>query len=134
MYSESKIVVRYAETDKMGIVHHSVYPIWYEIARTNFIKSIGITYSELEKKGVMLPLVELTSKYILPANYEDELTIRIKIQKLTPARIIFGYEIYNKEKLINTGTTTHAFVGKNLKPINLKKNMQDIYNKIEELV
>jgi len=134
MYSESKIVVRYAETDKMGIVHHSVYPIWYEIARTNFIKSIGITYSELEKKGVMLPLIELTSKYILPANYEDELTIRIKIQKLTPARIIFGYEIYNKEKLINTGTTTHAFVGKNLKPINLKKNMQDIYNKIEELV
>ena len=59
MKSESKIVARYAETDQMGIVHHSVYPVWYEVARTDFIKQVGMTYTQMEQIGIMLPLVEL---------------------------------------------------------------------------
>ena len=64
MISETKIIARYAETDKMGIVHHSVYPVWYEVARTEGIKKIGISYSEMEKLGIMTPLSELNCKYI----------------------------------------------------------------------
>lgn len=132
MYSESKVVVRYAETDKMGIVHHSVYPIWYELARTDFIKMIGMTYSDLEALGIMLPLVELNCKYIKPADYEDVLTIRVSISKLTPARIEFSYEVYKEDILINTGTTVHGWVGKDLRPTNMKKNFPDIYEKLQE--
>lgn len=132
MYSESTILVRYAETDRMGIVHHSVYPIWYELARTDFIKEIGITYSEMEEMGIMTPLVELGCKYIHPANYEDELTVRVSVSKLTPARIEFSYEVYHGSLLINTGFTMHAWVGKDLRPLNMKKKFPDIYEKIQE--
>ena len=132
MNSISKIIVRYAETDRMGIVHHSVYPIWYELARTDFIKKIGITYSQMEEEGVMTPLVELTSHYIRPANYEDELEVKVRVSKLSPARIIFYYEVYHQGELINTGMTMHAWTGKNLKPLNLKKAKPELYQKIEE--
>lgn len=134
MYSESKIVVRYAETDRMGIVHHSVYPIWYELGRTDFIKAIGLTYSQMEEMGIMLPLVSLTSNYKRPSNYEDELIIKTSINKLTPARIEFLYEVYKEDELINTGTTVHAWVGKDLKPLNVKKHFADIYSKIATLI
>lgn len=132
MYSESKVIVRYAETDRMGIVHHSVYAIWYELARTEFIKQIGITYSQMEEQGVMTPLVELTSKYILPANYEDELSVRVTVEKLTPARIVFAYTVYKGEVIINTGTTMHAWTGRDLKPLNLKKSKPEWYKKISQ--
>lgn len=132
MYSESKVVVRYAETDRMGIVHHSVYPIWYELARTDFIKTIGNTYSGMEEMGIMCPLVELNSKYVKPAEYEDVLTIRAWVSKLTPARIEFSYEVYKEDVLINTGITVHAWVGKDLRPINMKKHFANIYEKIQE--
>ena len=136
MISETKISVRYAETDKMGIVHHSVYPIWYELARTEAIKKIGISYTTLEKNGIMTPLTELNCKYIYPAEYEDVLLIKVEISKLTPARIVFYYEIYKGgiQTPINTGTTTHAWVGEDLKPINLKKQYPEIFEKISELV
>lgn len=136
MISETKITVRYAETDRMGIVHHSVYPIWYEAARTEAIKKIGITYSEMERNGIMTPLAELNCKYILPAEYEDVLTIKVGISKLTPARIVFEYEVYKTgiEKPINTGSTVHAWVGKDLRPINLKRQFPDIFEKLSKLV
>lgn len=136
MFSETKIIVRYAETDKMGIAHHSVYPIWYEVARTEAIKKIGISYSEMEKLGIMTPLTELNCKYILPAEYEDELLVQVAISKLTPARVIFEYKVYKERDniLINTGSTMHAFVGLDLKPLNLKKHFPEIYEKINNLV
>ena len=135
MISETKITVRYAETDQMGIVHHSVYPIWYEAARTEAIKKIGITYSALEKNGIMTPLVELNCKYIFPAEYEDVLRITVEISKLTPARIVFNYQIFKEglEKPINTGSTVHAWVGRDLKPINLKRQFPDIFEKVSGL-
>ena len=134
MYSETKIVVRYAETDKMGIVHHSVYPIWYEQGRTDFIKLADLTYSKIEELGIMLPLVSLTSNFKKPADYEDELIVRTSISKFTPARIEFYYEVYKNNEIINTGTTVHAWVGKDLRPLNLKKNYGEIYSKIETIM
>lgn len=136
MFSETKLIVRYAETDKMGIAHHSVYPIWYEVARTEAIKKIGITYTQMEELGIMMPLVELNCKYILPADYEDELLIQVGISKLTPVRIVFEFKVYkvSDNSLINTGSTMHAFVDHNLKPLNLKKLFPDLYENINNLV
>lgn len=132
LYSESKVIVRYAETDKMGIVHHAVYPIWYELARTDFIKLVGMTYSQMEASGILTPLIELNCKYLKPADYEDELTIRVSVGKLTPARIQFDYEVYKQNTLINTGYTVHAWVGKDLHPLNIKKHRPEIYEKIQK--
>ena len=127
---ETKIIVRYAETDQMGIAHHSNYAIWYEAARTDFIKLLGITYSECEKRGFMLPLISLTCNYKYPAYYEDELGIKAYIEKLTPVRLILGYEIRRNgnEMIIATGTTSHVWTDLNLKPINLMKKNIEIYN------
>lgn len=133
MTSKSIIVVRYAETDQMGIVHHSVYPIWYEVARTDFIKKIGIAYSNMEKDGIMTPVVEVKSKYLRPAFYEEELTIETKIKQLNPAKIEFEYFVYkqNINEPINIGVTLHAWTNNNLKLINLKKTHPNIYKLVE---
>ena len=133
MFSKSTVNVRYAETDKMGIVHHSVYPIWYEVARTNLSKEAGFPYSKMEEMGIMTPLVELNCKYYSPAYYDDELIVTATVSKLTPARVVFSYEVYREgsDKPINTGYTVHAIVNKDMKPINTKKLYPEIYKALE---
>lgn len=136
MISKSKVNVRYAETDKMGIVHHSVYPIWYELARTDLSKQAGFPYAKMEEVGIMTPLVEVNCKYYSPAYYDDDLIVTATVSKLTPARIVFSYEVYrenNMEKPINVGYTVHAIVDKNMKPINTKKLYPEIYEIMEKM-
>ncbi len=136
MIATTKIVPRYAETDQMGIVHHSVYAIWYELARTEYFNSVGIRYDEIEKMGIMTPLVELNCKYKMPAYYNQEVEVRTKMLELTPVKFILEYDIYNKEnKLINIGKTTLAWAdSKTFRVINIKKLYPEIYKKLENLV
>ena len=134
MISETKIKVRYQETDQMGIAHHSVYPIWFEEARTNFIKSIGISYSEIEKLGIMLPLTKLSCKYIRPALYEDILIIQTKVKKLTNVKIQFEYKVFKEQQLINEGETEHPFVDKSFNLINLNKVNQELFKLISSAI
>lgn len=98
MISKSKVIVRYAETDQMGIAHHSVYPIWFELARTDLAKQAGFPYSKMEQAGVMTPLVELQCKYRKPAHYEDELTVTATVSKLSGVKIEFYYEVFLKNE------------------------------------
>lgn len=136
MIVTTKIVPRYAETDQMGIIHHSVYAIWYEQARTEFFNKIGLRYDEIEKMGIMTPLVELNCKYKMPAYYNQEVEIKTKIIKLTPVKFVVEYDIYDKNNnLINIGTTTLAWAdSKSFKIINLEKKYKDIYENLEKLV
>lgn len=134
MKTETKIVARYAETDQMGIVHHSVYPVWYEVARTEFIKHAGMSYSEMEAMGIMLPLLECHCKYKLPAHYEDELTIRTSISQLTPVKIEFLYEVFREDgKCINIGHTLHAWTNCQLHPIRLNRSFPEVYGLVSKL-
>lgn len=132
LISETKIIVRYAETDRMGIAHHSNYPIWFEIGRTEFIKQMGISYSEMERKGLLLPLIELKCTYKGSVTYEDNLTILTRVRKLTYSRIIFYYEIFKEgeSKPVTTGETSHVWTNAELKPININKHFPEIYNMI----
>lgn len=135
MRCETKIIARYAETDQMGIIHHSVYPVWYEAARTDFIKYAGITYTQLEKMGVMLPLAELTCRYFRPVHYEDEVTIVTETLSLRAAKITFRYRVILNGELMAEGTTTHGFVSsETFRPVNLKKLMPEFYEKLSESV
>ena len=137
MKTKSSITVRYAETDKMGIVHHSVYPVWFEIGRTDFIREVGMPYSVMEEKGVMTPLTELQSRYFLPAYYEDELTVETWVSKITAARIVFEYSVKRDKdgKLLALGRTHHGFVSSvTFRPINMKKEMPEIFVAIQNAI
>ncbi len=140
MHSRTKITVRYAETDKMGIAHHSNYPIWYEVGRSDYIKMFGTSYSEMEEAGVMTPLINLTCHFGLPALYEDELIIRTKVISITAARIIFSYTVKRieddrTETELGYGTTEHGFVDtKTFRPCNIKKRMPELFEKISAVI
>ena len=85
--SKTYLTVRYAETDMMGIVHHSRYYPWFEVARTDFIKKTGMRYSDMEKMGIMIPLTKTGAKYIYGLKYEDEVVVTCRMSKLTVARL-----------------------------------------------
>ena len=132
--SRTSITVRYGETDMMGIVHHSVYALYYEQARVDFIKLFGVTYKELEEKGLMLPLIRLECRYKKALYFSDEITVEAFVEEIKPSRIMFGYNICNSEnELVNTGFTEHGFVSSTtFKPINAKKLFPDIYRSLSE--
>lgn len=137
MISKSRVTVRYAETDQMGIVHHSVYPIWFELARTDLAKQAGLAYSKMEKMGVMTPLVELNCKYKKPAYYEDELIVTATLSKLSSVKVEFYYEVFHEgeDKPICTGTTVHALVSsKDFHIVNAKRDFPEIYSILEKIM
>lgn len=129
MKTETILTVRYAETDQMGIVHHSNYPIWFEAGRTDFLKQTGVSYSEVESRNVMLPLYEITCRFKSPAKYEDEIAVITSIKELSRVRLILAYEVLNRKNrtLLATGETLHAFTDKDLRPLNAEKFIPDIY-------
>lgn len=109
--SETKIRVRYAETDQMGYVYYGNYATYYEVARVESIRKLGLTYRSLEDSGVIMPVVENQSKFIFPARYDEELTIKTTIKEMPGVRITFFYEIFNeKDKLIHKGNTLLVFI------------------------
>lgn len=128
MVSESYITVRYAETDKMGIAHHSNYPVWFEVARTDYIKNLGITYSQMEEMGILVPLLSLECTFKGAAKYEDELCVRCYLSNLSRVKIEFSYEILKDGKIISLGKTLHGIVSPKLMPFNLEKKFPDLYN------
>ena len=131
---ETELIVRYAETDQMGIAHHSNYAVWFEAARTEYIKSLGISYTRIEELGLMLPLRSLKCEYLKPAKYEDRIIIRTSIKEFNGIRITFGYQVFKKEdgSLLATGETEHVWTDHRLKPCNLKRKNIEIYNLIQE--
>ena len=126
---ETELTVRYCETDQMGIVHHSRYYPWFEVARTEFFASSGIRYSEIEKQGIMLPLLETHCRYIVPARYEDEVIIKTSIAYLSPVKITFQYDAVRKRDsvLLAHGETILVFTDTDFKPINLKKRNPSLW-------
>lgn len=134
MANTTKINVRYNETDAMGVVHHAVYPVWFEMARTDYIKAIGYSYSRMEENGVMLPVTGLSLKYKRPAKYDDDVLVNVRITRLTPARIEFAYTITrcsDSETLV-VGESAHAFVdAADFKPLNFKKAMPEFFDTLE---
>lgn len=133
LISETKIIVRYAETDQMGIVHHSNYPVWFEAGRTDFIRKMGMPYSKVEENGAMLPLIELNCRYKGFAKYEDEITIKTRVKENTGVRLAFYYEVFknNEADPITTGETIHAWTNTELKPVNLKKFRPELFKLVD---
>jgi acyl-CoA thioester hydrolase len=109
--SETYVRVRYGETDQMGYVYYGTYAMYYEVARVEALRQLGLTYREIEAMGIIMPVLENHSKYISPARYDENLRIRTTVPEKPSVRIRFHYEIFNEEnKLIHQGETLLAFV------------------------
>ncbi len=110
--TETLIRVRYAETDQMNVVYYGNYAQYFEVARAESIRNLGLTYKEMESAGVMMPVVEMQTKFLRPAHYDDLLTIKTIMRELpVDHRILFEHEVFNQEKkLLTLGKVTLYFV------------------------
>jgi acyl-CoA thioester hydrolase len=132
--SETRIRIRYAETDPMGYAYYGYYAMYYEVARVESLRQLGMTYKELEGMGTMMPVLENSSKYYLPALYDDELKIVTYLRSKPSVRIKFDYDFFNGDgKLIHHGETLLAFVhkknGKPCRPPEVFMKLLDPYFK-----
>ena len=109
--SETKLRVRYSETDQMGIVYYGNYAQYLEQGRTDWLRSLGLTYKFMEEHQVMLPVINLNIDYKKPAKYDDLLTIKTSLLEIPSVKIKFYYEIYNQcDELLVTATTSLVFL------------------------
>lgn len=108
---EHKLRVEYHHTDQMGIVHHSNYIKFFEAARTEWLRAAGLTYAEMERRGVMMPIVDVQIKYRHPAYYDEMLSITTSVRELPMARMTFYYEIRGEDgRDVASGMTTLGFI------------------------
>lgn len=115
----SYIRVRYGETDRMGILHHSIYPLYFEEARTDLLRKSGKSYKELEDSGIILPVRDITITYYHPAYYDDVLAVKVTLEEISGVRLNFSYEITNEENIrVATATTSLIFTdAKTFRPV-----------------
>lgn len=129
---EYERVVKYYETDQMGVVHHSNYIRWFEEARVEFMRNGGISYRAMEEEGIQIPVVSVSCKYKSPAKFDDTVIVKTWIKRFNGIVVEIAYEVVDKEsgEVRVTGESSHCFVNDtDFKPINLKKEREDIYNK-----
>lgn len=128
--------VRHSEIDSLGIVHHSIYPLWFETGRAEFLEKAGFPNSALKAHGLFLPLTDLFCSYKAPAKYGDEIVLAISLIYMSYVKIKFEYRVINRstEKVMATGITVHAWTNKKLEPINIEKSAPMVYGKLLQLV
>lgn len=153
-----QIRVRYAETDQMGVVYHTHYLNWMEVARTEYIRILGKPYKEIENRGMLLPVIDLEVKFRAPARYDDLVVIYTRLKEFSHLRLGFEYEIRRKQgsceseagdrpsddslipgsgfvsepegELLVSGGTRHVWANRDFKPQRLDKNTPDVYELI----
>lgn len=134
-YYYHTIRVRYAETDQMGVVYHARYLDWFEVGRTEMIRSCGMDYRTLEDKGLLLPVVDLTVQYRKPARYDDWIVIGTRLTEFSNIRLEFAYEIRKQEDqdLLVTGTTRHMWVNRQWKPARIDREAPELYGLLHKV-
>jgi acyl-CoA thioester hydrolase len=121
--------VRYAETDKMGVVYYANYFVWFEVGRTDLLRNHGWTYREMERDGFMLPVLEARCEYRQSAMYDDELEVRTTGRLLSPVRIQFEYELVRERDaaLLAAGHTVHAVLDTSGRPRRLPESIRELF-------
>lgn len=125
---QHKLRVRYQETDQMGVVYHANYLNWFEIGRTELIRSLGYPYRAIEEKGLLLPVLEAELKFKSPAKYDDLITIYTRVVSFTHIRIEFASEIRRESgELLVSGGTRHVWVNPLWKPVRIDKEAPELF-------
>lgn len=126
---EYKLSVRYAETDQMGVVYYANFFTYFEAARSSFMREKGYPYSELEKKGLFLPVIEAYCNYKSPAHYDEELVIKLGIMEMKNSSFKIHYDVLRGGTLLATGYTRHVFTDRNFKPVRIPDEIKKIFEK-----
>lgn len=143
--------VHYKETDQMGVVHHANYVSWLEIARTEYMRMLGMPYNGIEEMGLMLPVLKVEVDYRKPARYYDSIAIYTRVKMFTPVRLEFCYEVRKAKEetsgealgpdrfeapegeLLTTAVTSHMWVNREWKPVRLNHASPKLYDLLEKM-
>jgi acyl-CoA thioester hydrolase len=131
IWGETKLRVRYAETDKMGVVYHSNFVIWFEVGRVELLRQLGFQYSDMETEDdCHIPVVDLCVRYKAPAQYDDEIVVRTQIKNVRSSLLHFSYEIFREADriLLATGETIHIIVNRKLQRTALPEKYMQAFN------
>ena len=128
-FISSPLVVRYGETDQMGVVHHSNYLRYFEVARLEWLTQLGVSYNKMEEEGVMMPVISAQIDYKTPARFEDQLRIKIHLKEIPLVKMTFIYEVVNQnQELVCTATTVLAFMNaENRRPHRCPESFKKIF-------
>jgi len=123
-----RLRARFAETDAMRIVHHTEYFVWFEVARTELLRSLGLPYTEIQERGFGIPLVEAFANYKAPAKYDDEVEVKIKVGRIGRSSIRLEYEVAKLpgRELLCVGHTIHVLVGGDGKPQKIPDDLREL--------
>jgi len=125
--TNSQIVVRYAETDRMGVVYHANYLVWMEVGRTDFLAELGFPYGALEESGVLFPLCEASMRLTSSCRYEDRLTVVTRLSRLQSRKVVFEYRVLKAGELMVSGVTEHICTDRLMK---VRKVPPDLYESL----
>jgi acyl-CoA thioester hydrolase len=133
LISETKVKVRYQETDQMGVVYHANYFVWMELGRTAIIEELGFKYADMEKDGIVSPVTDIQASYKKALTYGDTATVKTWIEKYDGFRVVYGYEICNEAgEICVKGESHHICVKKeNFRPIIIRKRYPDWHEAYE---
>lgn len=122
-----RLRARFAETDAMRVVHHTEYFVWFEVARTELLRSVGLPYTEIQRRGFHTPLVEAFANYKAPARYDDEVEVRIWPSKIGGSSIRLDYEVtrLHEKEVLCTGHTVHVLIGGDGKPKRIPDDLRE---------
>ena len=128
MVSRTRLRVRYADTDQMGVVYYANYLVWFEVGRTEWLRDAGWSYREMEDAGVRLPVIEASCEYRQPLRYDDEVEIRTQATAMSPVRVRFDYEVVRlpADVVVADGRTVHAAIGREGRPCRLPSRVRDM--------
>lgn len=128
--SVSRVRVRYAETDQMGVVYYSNYFVWFEVGRTDLLRSAGWSYREMETDGYTLPVIDAQCAYRESAKYDDEIEVRTTGSMVSPVRIQFSYEVVRSadQKTLATGSTVHATIDRAGRPCRVPERVRALFS------
>jgi len=131
IWGETRLRVRYAETDKMGVVYHANFVIWFEVGRVELLRQLGFQYSDMEKDdNCHIPVVDLRVRYKAPAQYDDEIVVRTQIKNVRSSLLHFSYEVFREadRTLLATGETMHIIVDNKLERTTLPEKYLQAFN------
>lgn len=133
MATETIVHVKYAEIDGMGIVHHSIYPLWFEKGRKDYLRKAGASSSLIDGRGFYLPLTQMECRFKSPGRHGEELTVITKVSQMSRVKLKFEYEVFEKEKgrLLAMGKTAHVWTNSGIEPIDIKKEDPEIYLRLK---
>lgn len=131
--AETHLRVRYQETDNMGVVYYANYFVWFEVARTEYLRSVGISYKQLEDRGMFLMVASASCEYKSPAKYDDVVRIETWIPKMKNSSLQFQHRLFVGERLIATGESVHVFTNTFGKPIRIPDEIRELYHEVNHV-